>query len=79
MCPCIVLVLTVDSGLGCVDYKTLSDQTLIEMFIEGFGEETKREYQDEHGMYLDVCDWDCVECDDVNAVTKINFDGVASA
>ena len=68
------LFLSVDPSLGRVDYNSLSDQTLMEMLIEGFDEETKRRYQDSHEMYLNVCELSCVVCDDDERVIEINID-----
>ena len=43
MCP-FQLFLSVDPNLGRADYASFSDQTLMEMLYEGFGERTKREH-----------------------------------
>ena len=72
MCP-FALFLSVDPSLGRVDYRLLSDQTLMEMFIEGLDEDTENKYQDSEGMYLDVCDWSCIECDDDDRVIEIHI------
>ena len=45
----------------------------MEMLIDGFGDETKKEYQDNDGMYLDVCEWLCIECDDDERVIEIDI------
>ena len=58
------ITLCIDPTLGRVDYNSLSDQTLMEMLIDGFDDKTKAEYQDNDGMYLDVCKWSCIQCDD---------------
>ena len=68
------LFLTVDPSLGRVDCSLLSDQTLMEMLIEDLDNETKKTYQDNEGMYLDVCKWPCVTCDDKERVTEIRAD-----
>ena len=73
------LVLTVDSSLGRVDYTLLSDQTLMEMFLDGFDDETKKQYQDKHGMYLDVCEWSGTKCDDDGRVVKMEIDSGATS
>ena len=63
--------LTVDPHLGRLDYNLLSDQALMEMLIEGFPENVKKRYQDEHGMYKDVCEWRDVSCDADQRVVSI--------
>ena len=67
---CFQLFLSVDPSLGRVNYSLMSDQTLMEMFIEGFDEDTENKYQDSEGMYLDVCDWSCTKCDDAERVIQ---------
>ena len=71
-----MLILTADPSLGRVDYMTLSDQTLMELLIEGFDDKTKKRYQDDHGMYLDVCEWPFIKCDDDERVIKIDIDSL---
>ena len=70
------LFISADPYLGRLDYSLLSDQALMEMFIEGFDEQTKKTYQDKHGMYLDVCEWSCIECDDDGRVVEVDI-GIA--
>ena len=67
------LFLSVDPSLGKVDYSLMSDQTLMEMLIEGFDTESKKKYQDTDGMYLDVCTWPWVICDDNERVIGIRI------
>ena len=71
------LFLSVDPSLGRVDCNALSDQTLMELLIDGFDEEAKKEYQDNDGMYLDICKWSCIECDDDERVVKIDIESSA--
>ena len=68
------LFLTVDPSLGRVDCSLLSDQTLMELLFEGVDEETKKRYQDNDGIYLDVCEWSCIKCDDHERVIEIRAD-----
>ena len=67
------LVLSVDPSLGRVDYSLLSDQVLMEMLFEGFDDETKKQYKDSVGIYLDVCEWSCVTCDDDDRVIEVRI------
>ena len=64
------LFVNVDSSLGRVDYSLLSDQNLL---IEGFDDVTKRRYKDSEGMYLDVCEWPHIKCDDDEKVIHIDI------
>ena len=70
MCP-FPLILTVDQSLGRVDFGSLSDQMLMEMLIEGLTEESKKAYQDAHGMFLDVCVWPGVSCNEEEQVVRM--------
>ena len=51
----------------------MTDQTLMEMLVEGFDDETKNKYKDKDGMYLDLSEWPCVTLDDDERVTKIDM------
>ena len=68
------LLLGVDPSLGRADYSSFSDRTLMEMLIEGFDDGTKKKYQDNDGMFRDVCEWSCIKCDDNVRVIKIDLD-----
>ena len=67
------LFLSADPSLGKVDYSLFSDQTLMEMFVDGFDDEARKENQDNDGTYLDVCTWSCITCDDDERVTQIHM------
>ena len=67
-----VLALTADTDLGKVDYASMSQQNLMELFIENMDDSEKDEFQDGNGEFLDCCDWDGVECED-DEVTEIDF------
>ena len=69
----ILLVTAVDSHLGRVDLSTLSDQTLAELLIDGFSDEAKKTYQDENGVFFDVCEWPEFECDADGRVTRLRI------
>ena len=43
----------------------------MEMLFEGFDEDSQKKYRDKDGMYINVCKWDCVECDDNGRVVKL--------
>ena len=68
------LFVSIDPSLGRVDYSLFSDQTLMEMFIEGFDDETKKKYKNNDGMYRYACEWSSVKCDDEQRVIEIDID-----
>ena len=45
----------------------------MEMLIEGFDDETKQKYKDDGGMYLDVCKWSRIKCDDDQGVIQVEI------
>ena len=73
------LLVAVDPSLGRVDYSLMSDQTLMEMLVEGFDDRTQKTYQDDNGMYLDVCQWWCIKCDADESVIQIRIDSTKAS
>ena len=65
-------IIASDSSLGRIDKASLSDQTLMELVVDGL-KGYKRILQDEHGIYLDVWEWPDIECNPENQVTKISY------
>ena len=57
-----------DQFLSRLDPALLSQQALMEMFVEKF--QKKTDFHDEHGNYKDCCEWEGTECDDTGAVQK---------
>ena len=56
----------------------LSDQTLMEILVEGFSELTKEKLQEADGTFRDVCQWTGVKCDDngrVVVITRVPSNG----
>ena len=68
----IILAQTIDPNLGHADYSSFSDQTLMEMLLEGFDEKTRQVCQDIRGTYIEVCEWPCVKCDADGSVIEIS-------
>ena len=66
-----IFVITADTHLGRVDLESLPDQTLMEMLFQDFNWEAQAEFQDNNGMYIDVCQWPGVECGDLGRVVRI--------
>ena len=68
------LFFSVDPSLGRLDYSLLSDQSLMEMLVGGLSKTVKKLFQDDSEMFLDVCDWDGVQCDNNANVTSVRID-----
>ena len=66
-------------SLGRVAYSLLSDQALMEMLLEGFDERTRNKFQDNNGMYLDVCEGGCIKCDQDERVVEIDIVSIHSS
>ena len=66
----VLLVISPDNeNLSRLDPALLSEQTLFEMFVEGF--QDKSRFQDEHGNYTDCHTWSCII---INEGQPTNFD-----
>ena len=57
------LLQTADYSLGRVNRTTFSDQTLMEMLIEGCSPDSLEQCMGKDKTYLDVCEWPIVQCD----------------
>ena len=73
-------LLTIDQALGRLDYDSLSDQALLEMLVERMQPGHKMHVKDIRSNYMDVCEWEYVNCKDDRVVcfgvVNANFDGV---
>ena len=56
-------------------YTSMTDQAMMEMLISGLSAKSKDHFQASNESYLDVCDWDFVECDTKDRVISIFFNG----
>ena len=61
-----------ESALGRLDYNSIPDQALMELLVDGVDKDLKDLIQDEHGTYLDVCEWCYVECDADERVARFS-------
>ena len=66
-----IFIQTADGHLGRVDITSLSDQTLMEILVDGLSEAEKQKFKDKNEIFADVCDWEGVECDDTESVTSV--------
>ena len=55
-------ILSADSSVGRFDFDSLTDQTRMEMLIEGMNSSDKRSFKDIDGFFIDVCRWGIVTC-----------------
>ena len=62
-----------DASLGRLNYDSLSDQTRMEILLDGLSAESKERFQDKNGNFLDVCDIGTVGCDDDENVTIVHI------
>ena len=58
-----VSLLCIDPALGRLDYHLLSDQTLMEMLIDGIWQKDKEKLFDTNGNFIDACEWMGVKCE----------------
>ena len=71
--PISTLISATDSaGLGRLNYESMSQQALMEMVFSGI--KNQEIFQDEHGNFLEVCEWPGVDCNADGEVEQINFD-----
>ena len=74
-----LFLVAIDSSLGRVDISSFTDQTLVEMLVSEFSDESKRLFQDDSGAFRDVCTWQDFSCDADGRLTVIygygQFDG----
>ena len=54
---------TIDPSLGRADISSFSDQTLMELLIDGFEDSFKRPFRNKDGDYIDACAWPFAICD----------------
>ena len=66
-----LFALSADSDLGRCDTESLSDQIRMEVLVADLSDEFKDFFQDGTGKFLDVCEWDGVECNAYGEVVDI--------
>ena len=62
-----------DQHLARVSIESLSDQARMEMLIDMCTRNSKADFQDCGGAYLDVCDWHIVKCDASRKVLEVSI------
>ena len=63
----------IDSAVTTVDKSLLSDQTLMELFVETLGDAARSAFTDADEAFTDACSWYGVQCDSVGNVQEINW------
>ena len=66
------LFLSADSSIGRVDIGSLTDQTLMELLVDGLTDASK-EYFEKNGFYENVCMFRGITCDEDQRVIKYVF------
>ena len=72
-CKIMLFTLTTDSPLGRVSLAHLSNQSRMELLVEGFTETSKAKLRRSGGDFFDICDWKEVDCDASGEIQSISF------
>ena len=72
----IVAQLNADDPLGRFGTLAMPDQTLMELLVQNLNEDLSERYRDANGAFLDVCEWDDIECDAEGNVTGVCFNEI---
>ena len=67
------LFLLPQRSMGPLDLRDLSEQALMESFIDGLTDHCKRQFKFHDGTYRDVCKWDGVSCNGRRQVISITL------
>ena len=62
-----------DAALGRLDANSIDDQSSMELCFEGLTSASKARFTNDQGLFLDVCEWDYIACDDAMHVENINI------
>ena len=57
--------LAIDPSIGRFDRKMLSQQTLMELFVQDFHPDFSRRFQNESGDFIEKCEWPVVYCSQI--------------
>ena len=68
------ILLPLRNNRDTLHLNALSDQSLMELFIEGLDADTKARFQHRDGTYKDVCKWGGVTCDGRRCVRLIQWE-----
>ena len=68
------ILLPLDTRMGSLHLQALSDQSLMEIFIEGLEAESKARFQHADGTYKDICMWIGIKCDKKLHVKEIHWE-----
>ena len=69
-------LLCADYGLHRADFTNFSDQTLMERIATDLSAETQEQFQDSSGDFIDVCEWEGIECDADARVVAIEWEEI---
>ena len=58
-----------------MDMSSLDDQSMLELLVERMTGKTKERFQDDHGDFLDKCDWFGIKCDSEGAIHTMRQNG----
>ena len=67
------LLLLPQRSMGPLDLRDLSEQALMESFIDGLNDNCKRQFKHRDGTFRDVCKWDRIVCNGRRQVIDITL------
>ena len=68
------ILLPLNTRMGSLHLKALSDQSLMELFVENVDDFHKAQFQNSDGTYKDTCKWIGIKCDKKRRVTRIHWE-----
>ena len=63
-----------DRSMGQLDLSGISDQAIMEAFIDGLNDTSKQQFKTSDGQYKDVCKWNGILCNGRRQVKEIMWD-----
>ena len=68
------LLILEDRSMGPLNLSGISDQAIMEAFIDGLNDTSKQQFKTSDGHYKDVCKWNGILCNGRRQVKEIMWD-----